>query len=236
MSNSLALSGLVFRGLLLVMLVLSLPATLSAQVRKPDGDLREEREPVIQVRERTYEPDTLKAEPSGPHSFWSFDRMYVGGSFGASLGSVIFLDLSPTAAYQVSSSFRVGVGTTYRYINNRLPFQEYKANIYGGRIFAQQDLVLGIFAHAEYEFLKAQYIEGEVVAGTVRFPSALFGLGYAMPLDGQPASGLNQPSRSSGILARSMVQLQLLYPVSLNPGFSLYYFPVDYRVSVLIAL
>jgi hypothetical protein len=33
-----------------------------------------------------------------------------------------------------------------------------------------------------------------------------------------------------------MVQLQLLYPVSLNPGYSLYYFPVDYRVSVLIGL
>ena len=163
--------------------------------------------------------------------------MYVGGSLGASLGSVIFVDLSPSVAYQVSGTFRVGVGSTYRYINNRIDFQEYKANIYGGRIFAQQDLLLGIFAHAEYEFLKARYIEGEVAAGALNFPSALVGLGYAMPLDGRPASGLNQPGGSSGgILARSMVQLQLLYPITLNPGYSLYYFPVDYRVSVLIGL
>jgi len=217
-------------------LVLCLPSLVFAQVRNPDNDLREDVEPTIQERERTYDSDRLKAEPTEPLSFWSIDRMYAGGSLGASLGSVIFLDLSPSVAYQVSNSFRVGVGSTYRYINNRLYLQEYKANIYGGRVFAQQDLVLGIFAHAEYEFLKARYIEGEVPVGALNFPSALVGLGYAMPLDGRPASGLNRPNGSSSVLARSMVQLQLLYPISLNPDYSLYYFPIDYRVSVLIGL
>ncbi|MBI1192197.1 MAG: hypothetical protein GC205_03335 [Bacteroidetes bacterium] len=223
--------------LVLIGLLLCLSPGAFAQVRNPDGDLREDREPTLQVRERTYDPDTLRPEPSGPVSFWDINRMYAGGSIGASLGTVIFVDLSPMVAYQMTSSFRVGVGSTYRYINNRLPFDEYKANIYGGRVFAQQDLLLGIFAHAEYEFLKAQYIGSDNSTATLNFPSALVGLGYAMPLDGRPASGLNRPGGSSeGILARSMVQLQLLYPISLNPGNSLYFFPVDYRVSVLIGL
>jgi hypothetical protein len=221
---------------LLLGLCAGFPSGAMAQVRNPDGDLREEREPVIQVRERTYDPDTMPTAPAIPGSFWSVDRLLVGGSLGASLGSVVFLDLSPTVAYQITGTFRVGVGSTYRYINNRLPFQEYKANIYGGRLFAQQDLFLGIFAHAEYEFLKARYIEGEIASAGLNFPSALVGLGYAMPLDGQPAPGLVGANRSSGMLARSMVQLQFLYPVSLNPGYSLYPFPIDYRVSILIGL
>ncbi len=227
----------------LVFVLLLVPFVASSQTRDPDGDLREDREPATRDQPAQEEEDLQSApvEPEqkdysgNPNSFWSLDRVMVGGSLGASFGSVVYFEVSPTAAYQMTGMLRLGAGMTYRYVNDTRPFLEYKANVIGGRVFAQHDIYGGLFAHAEYEYLKAKYIESDVVSSEINFPSVLLGGGYAMPIGGG-SSGSSGRGVKGPPVAKSMIQLQVLYPISLNPGYSLYYYPVEIRMSVLISL
>ena len=231
---------------ILLCLALSLffvPFSASSQTRNPDGDLRDDNE-LLQDNQPTNQPDNQPAtiriketeakEPAqelplnaDSPSFWSLDRLVVGGGLGASFGSVVYIELSPTALYFVTDMFRVCGGMTYRYVNDTRPFLEYKANVIGGRAIAQHEIFGGLFAHAEYEYLKARYFEGDNLNAEINFPSFLVGGGYAMPIGGGTKYGRE---------SRSMIQLQVLYPISLNSGYSLYYYPVEIRMAVLIGL
>jgi hypothetical protein len=100
------------------------------------------------------------------HDFWH--RVSVGGSLGLQFGTVTAINISPEVMLRVVDQFHLGVGFSYDYIQSRNyfwdnPNQQYldfKANVYGGRIFARYylrslfDNALGnIFAHTEYEYL-----------------------------------------------------------------------------------
>jgi hypothetical protein len=156
--------------------------------------------------------------PPPPDPF-SIERLLVGGSVGASLGNVVFVDVSPALGYRVTDLMRLGAGFTYRYINDRRFTIPYKQSVLGWRAWAQHDLFFGFFAHVEYENLTARFSEGGTPTFNGRFPTALLGGGYSMSMGN-----------------RSVAQIQVLYPVSLNPGFSLYTAPVDIRVGFLFGL
>ena len=227
--------------LCLALFLFFVPFSASSQTRDPDGDLRDDNE-LLQDNQPTNQPDnqpatiriteTEEREPAqelplnvNSPSFWSLDRLVVGGGLGASFGSVLYIELSPTALYFITDMFRVGGGMTYRYVNDTSPGSEYKANVIGGRAIAQHEIFGGLFAHAEYEYLKARYFEDNLNA-EINFPSFLVGGGYAMPIGGGSKNGPE---------SRSMIQLQVLYPISLNPGYSLYFYPVEIRMAVLIS-
>ena len=158
------------------------------------------------------------AMPPPPEPF-SIERLLVGGSVGASLGNVIFVDVSPALAYRVTDLMRIGAGFTYRYINDRRFTIPYKQSVLGWRAFVQHDLFFGFFAHVEYENLTARFSEGGTPTFNGRFPTALLGGGYSMSVGD-----------------KSVAQIQVLYPVTLNPGFSLYSTPVDIRIGFLFGL
>jgi hypothetical protein len=222
----------------LVLLVCACAAPAWSQVRNPDGDLRQDRDETLPGREQQEVRRNLPPsnEPEDV-PFWSWRRMLVGGSLGASFGSVIFVEVSPTVAYHITPMLRLGGGMTYRYVNdtrNFFPFQAYKANVWGGRAFVQHDLFYGVFLHGEYEYLRANYLSEGTSPEEYRFPSVLVGGGYAMPLGGR-ASGQGGPALTNKSLTnRSMLQLQVLHPITLNPGNSLYFYPVELRMSILV--
>ncbi len=228
------------KSLLLLFLVLLSGAgagTASAQTRSQDSDLREDSDlpqqnPGIRVRERTDDPVSYSG-PGDADPFWSLDRVLVGGGFGASFGTVLFVEASPTIAYFITPMLRFGIGGTYRYVNDQRIFFEYKAHVYGGRAFVQHDIFGGLFAHAEYENLRARYITGEDAQTNFLFPSALIGGGYAIPMGASTSRKNNREIQQS---YRSMMQIQVLYPISLNSGFSQYFYPVDIRMMLLFNL
>jgi len=89
------------------------------------------------------------------------DRLFYGGSFGLSLGSITDIQLSPVIGFWVLPRIAVAAGPTYRYYKDQID----KTALYGGRAYMQfvviQDLssVLslgahtGIFLHVEDELL-----------------------------------------------------------------------------------
>jgi hypothetical protein len=100
------------------------------------------------------------------HDFWQ--RVSVGGNLGLQFGTVTAINISPEVMIRVVDEFHMGVGFSYDYLEAKQyflndttqQFLSFKANVYGGRIFARYylrslfDNFLGnFFAHAEYEYL-----------------------------------------------------------------------------------
>jgi hypothetical protein len=100
------------------------------------------------------------------HDFWH--RVSVGGNLGLEFGTLTSITVSPEVMIRTVDQLHFGVGFSYDYLRSRNyfwdnPNQQYldfKANVYGGRIFARYYLrslltnAFGnFFAHAEYEYL-----------------------------------------------------------------------------------
>lgn len=95
------------------------------------------------------------------------ERLFVGGSFGFSLGSISSsVEVAPILGYAVSKDFIVGLGFIYRYIGSKDYYYNidngesfnYSTNLYGGSIWARYFLsrigipvIENLFLHAEIE-------------------------------------------------------------------------------------
>lgn len=243
------------RFILLFVFACLLNPLLQAQSRDRDGDLRQDiplqpvepatdtlpkADPVPEKPTAVVTVKTLDDEPYTPEQpdFWSLDRVLVGGGFSAGFGTVISLDVSPTVMYHLTGMMRFGVGMSYRYFNDTRDFFAFKANVLGGRAILQHDILLGFFAHAEYEYMRARYFEGDNPPAQINFPTALLGGGYAIPLGGGSSVGGGMLDTKTVDDISSMMQIQVLYPVSLNSGYSLYGYdiPIEFRLVVLIQL
>ncbi len=100
------------------------------------------------------------------HDFWH--RVSVGGNLGVEFGTITSINVSPETMIRVVDQLHLGVGFSYDYLRAKHyfwddPNQQYldfKANVYGGRVFVRYylrsilDNAFGnLFAHAEYEYL-----------------------------------------------------------------------------------
>jgi hypothetical protein len=98
--------------------------------------------------------------------FWQ--RVSIGGNLGLQFGSVTSINISPEIIYRAVDQLYIGVGFSYDYLSAQdyywdtttNQFLDFKANVYGGRIFARYylrgflDNFLGnFFGHIEYEYL-----------------------------------------------------------------------------------
>lgn len=80
------------------------------------------------------------------------DRMYYGGNFGMSFGTITFIDVSPLVGAMITNRLSGGIGGTYQYFNDRR-FIGGNSSLYGGRLFTRYNVFPNVFAHAEYENL-----------------------------------------------------------------------------------
>ncbi len=111
------------------------------------------------------------------------DRIVVGGNLAAQFGSATFIQVSPLVGYRVTKNLTSGVGFSYQYISenyNALNFYDYKAQVFGARVFSQYDLFYGLFAHAEYEmsWYKIAYEDANLEPYQGNVPALFLGGGY----------------------------------------------------------
>jgi hypothetical protein len=81
------------------------------------------------------------------------DRMFWGGSFGLQFGTYTNISLLPVVGYKATETFWVGIGGVYHFQR----YQKMNFNNYGGRVFAQQQVLDNFLIHAEYEHLSVEY-------------------------------------------------------------------------------
>ncbi len=88
------------------------------------------------------------------------DRMYIGGGFSASFGTITSVYVSPVVGYMITRSLSGGVGVTYMYYKN--DFFNFETSTYGGKLFLRQNirlLRLPLFLYSEYENLNVETVE-----------------------------------------------------------------------------
>jgi hypothetical protein len=109
------------------------------------------------------------------------DRLYFGGNFGMSFGTITFIDVSPLVGAMITNKLSGGVGATYQYFNdNRYAGGE--SNLYGGRVFGRYNVFPNFFAHMEYEMLNFDLYN--TVSETFQrdwVPGFFVGAGYFAP-------------------------------------------------------
>jgi hypothetical protein len=94
---------------------------------------------------------TKKQKNEDKSGFWQ--KVNVGGNFGASFGNVTYLEASPLLSYRVTDKLQVGPGLTYIYYRYNYPGYNFSASQYGGRFFGRYFVIDDLFAHAELEAL-----------------------------------------------------------------------------------
>ena len=98
-------------------------------------------------------------EKTNPLSKLSFkDRLYTGGNIAFNIASdrgipIYFFETSPFVGYKVDQKFSVGLGAKYIYIGSKQANFTY--SVYGGNIFSRYKFTESLFAHAEFEVLRA---------------------------------------------------------------------------------
>src|SRR5687767_2201721 len=63
-------------------------------------------------------------------------RITYGGNFGATFGTLTYVDVSPFIGYRMTDQWMAGIGVSYIYYRQRYtPSQVYETHLYGGRLF-----------------------------------------------------------------------------------------------------
>jgi len=102
-------------------------------------------------------------ESINPLSKLSFnDRLYTGGNIAFNIASIsgipiYFFETSPFVGYKVTQQFSLGLGAKYIYIGSKQA--NFKYSVYGGNIFSRYKFTESLYAHAEFELLRAYYLD-----------------------------------------------------------------------------
>lgn len=110
-------------------------------------------------------------------------NFYAGGGLGLQFGTITLIDISPHAAYQISNNLSAGIGLSYQYYRDTRFQEAYSTNIFGGRVFARQDIYNNVFVDGEYEVLSYDSYDwnaGETEQVTAH--NILLGGGYRQPI------------------------------------------------------
>ena len=129
-------------------------------------------------------------ERINPLSKLSFkDRLYTGGNVAFNIASdrgipIYFFETSPFVGYKVDQKFSVGLGAKYIYIGSKQA--NFKYSVYGGNIFSRYKFTESLFAHAEFEVLRAYNLDPNSTSQNVRatVPMLFAGAGYNYSIGG----------------------------------------------------
>ncbi|CAD5254852.1 MULTISPECIES: hypothetical protein [unclassified Imperialibacter] len=109
-----------------------------------------------------------------------FDRVYLGGNFGAQFGSVTFVDLSPLAGYMITPKLSAGVGVTYQYLKYKSYDDSFST--YGWRTFVRRNIGRQFFVHGEFENLSIEFFNSGTETRREWVPGLFAGGGLFQPI------------------------------------------------------
>jgi hypothetical protein len=126
-------------------------------------------------------PAAVEAPPPNPSGGFSADKLYFGGGFGLSLGTVDYVEISPLAGYRITPAATVGASLLYRYRNDDRYDEGITTNDYGGAVFGDYRVLPPIFLHAELEYLSYEYVDFDASTDRDDYTSVYVGGGVSWP-------------------------------------------------------
>jgi long-subunit fatty acid transport protein len=121
--------------------------------------------PVVYCFSQDFNPPIPKGDKT---PFWSWNKIYTGGSLGLQFGTVTLINIAPDIGYKITERYSAGVGIRYMYFSDITLKPPYVLNIYGGSIFNRFIVTNFLFLHGEYEVLNGPWKQP--------FPSKRFNL------------------------------------------------------------
>ena len=79
------------------------------------------------------------------------DKIYFGGNFGLSLGTITYVDVSPLIGYRISDNYSAGVTLSYQYFRDKR--FDVSGDVLGYGVFNRLNLTEEIFLYAEFQNL-----------------------------------------------------------------------------------
>ncbi|MBK9731872.1 MAG: hypothetical protein IPO83_11410 [Chitinophagaceae bacterium] len=120
------------------------------------------------------------------------DRIFVGGNFGLTFGTITNIEIAPTFGYMLKPNWSAGVGVRYSYYQDNFYNPPYKTNIYGGLLFTRYVVYKGLFLEANFEGNNFDVYKFDPVTELYYperdwIPSLLLGGGYSQPMGANSA-------------------------------------------------
>ena len=137
-----------------------------------------------------------------PKKGFDREKLFFGGTFGASFGSYTFVNVSPLVGYQFNRYFAAGTGINFIYSSSKYdygnPNLDYRTEYgyVGLPIFGRFYPINFLFIHAQpemnYTWGKVKFYDGtpEQKLDPKFVPSVLVGAGAAIPLGGNGRSAM----------------------------------------------
>ena len=79
------------------------------------------------------------------------DKLYTGGQIGLSFGNYTNIIISPMLGARLNEKVYAGIGAEYQYTKDKRWEPSLTYNQYGGRLFAQYNIIPQLFAHLEFQ-------------------------------------------------------------------------------------
>ena len=135
-------------------------------------------------------------EEEEPKKGFDPQKLFFGGTLGASFGNFTFVNVSPIVGYRFNRFFAAGTGINFIYSNSDYGWYKYEYGIVGLPIFGRFYPINFLFIHAQpemnYNWGKIKYTNGqpEEKLDPKFVPSVLVGAGAAIPLGGNGRSAM----------------------------------------------
>lgn len=120
------------------------------------------------------------SENKNPYADLPFKyRLFVGGNFGLSFGTITSILIAPKIGYRISPKFSTGIGPIYQYYKDTR-FANSQTSIYGGSVFGRYYPLDMIFLQTEFQVLNLDELiyPADRIRQRVTVPVLFVGGGY----------------------------------------------------------
>ncbi len=108
------------------------------------------------------------------------DKLFTGGSIGLTFGDYTNVIISPVIGARLNPKVYAGLGIEYQYTKDKRYNPSLTYNQYGGRVFAQYNIVPTLYAHGEFAGYSMERYVSSITRSKERefVPFIYFGGGY----------------------------------------------------------
>ena len=131
-------------------------------------------------------PEQASTPPPSNGSSWK-SRLFVGGGFGATFGTVDSIYVAPLVGFHVIPRLDMGVQPFYRWVDDGRYSPSISTNDYGATVFARVRVFRALFLEADYEYTNYEYPNFGGGTSRANYDAFLAGAGYAIPIGGRAA-------------------------------------------------
>lgn len=111
-------------------------------------------------------------------------KIFYGGSFGLSFGSVTSIRINPLVGYKITPKLSAGVTGLYEFNSYDSYYGRQNYNNYGGSVFTRFRFIPQAYAHAEFNFISYEFSGFNNSKYRQGVPFILLGGGFAQRIGG----------------------------------------------------